>query len=191
MGLLLLGILLFIGAHSISILSEPTRDRLAARLGLGPWKGLYSLVALAGLVAIVRGYALARMDPTILYTPPTGLRHAALLVLLPVFPIFVATYLPGRIQTAVRHPTLVATQLWGAAHLLANGSLADVALFGSFAGWAFLDMRSMRHRTQRAIAKAPPSKANDAIAIVAGLAIYLAFLFWLHAAVIGVPVFAS
>jgi uncharacterized membrane protein len=190
MELLLLGILLFIGAHSISIVSEATRDRLVKRLGEGPWKGLYSLVALAGMVAICWGYSLARQDPTILYSPPTGLRHAALLLMLPVFPIFASTYLPGRIQSAVHHPTLVATLLWGAAHLLANGTLADVVLFGSFAGWAFFDMRSMRHRTPRAIPKAPPSKANDAIAVVAGLAIYAAIVFWLHAFVIGVPIVA-
>jgi uncharacterized membrane protein len=191
MALLLLGLLLFIGAHSISIASTAIRDRLVARLGEGPWKGLYSLVSLAGLVAIVWGYGSARQDPTILYAPPTALRHAAILLLLPVFPLFVATYLPGRIQTAVRHPTLVATQLWGGAHLLANGTLADVVLFGSFAGWAFLDMRSMRHRIPRAIAKAPPSKANDAIAVSVGLAIYVAIVFWLHAWLIGVPVFTG
>ena len=106
--------------------------------------------------------------------------------MLPVFPLFLATYLPGRIQRAAKHPTLVAVKLWALAHLLANGTLADTALFGAFLAWAVADRISLKRRRTRAIPGAPASAVNDAIAVVAGLAIYAAFAFWLHLKLIGV-----
>jgi uncharacterized membrane protein len=108
-------------------------------------------------------------------------------LLVPVFPLFLAAYFRGRIQAATRHPMLAAVKLWAAAHLLANGTLADVLLFGAFLAWAVADRLSMKRRTARPIPGAPPSKANDLIAVVGGLVIYAAFVLGLHAWLIGVP----
>ncbi|MCP5158299.1 MAG: NnrU family protein [Gammaproteobacteria bacterium] len=186
MSLLLLGLVLFFAVHSIAIVNAPWRDRQAAALGEGPWKGLYALMALIGLGLIVWGYGLARHEPVVLYWPPVWLRHIALLLLVPVFPLLLAAYLPGRIQSVTRHPMLAATKLWAFAHLLANGMLADVLLFGAFLIWAVADRVSMKRRTTSSVLSAPPSRLNDAIAVVGGLTLYGAFVFWLHAWLIGV-----
>jgi len=188
MNLLLLGLLIFLAVHSISILAETRRDRMVANLGEMAWKGLYAVVAIVGFVLLVKGYALARQDPIVLYSSPTWLRHGAMLLLLPVFPIVLSAYLPGRIQSALRHPMLVATEIWAVAHLLANGTLADVALFGSFLVWAAAVHRSMGRRTPRTIPGAPASAANDVIAVVVGIGLYVGFVGWLHIWLIGVPV---
>ena len=183
---LVAGLVLFLGIHSVSIVGSAWRNRAAARIGELPWQAMYSLVAIAGFVLIVWGYGLARQAPVVLYTPPVGLRHVALLLLVPVFPLLLAAYLPGRIQAATKHPMLVATKLWAVAHLLANGTLADVVLFGSFLAWAVADRVSLKRRTPLPVPGAPPSRWNDAIAIVGGLALYVAFLLWLHLRLIGV-----
>ncbi len=188
MSLLWTGIAVFFAAHSISIVVEGWRDRMAERLGKWPWKGLYAFVSLVGLGLIVDGYALARQEPLLLWSSPAWLRGIALLLLLPVFPIFLSAYLPGRIKTAARHPILLSTLLWATAHLLVNGTVADASLFGAFLVWALLDWNSMRHRRQRPIPAAPESRANDGIALALGLGLYAAILFDLHARVIGVPV---
>ncbi|MDG4553190.1 MAG: NnrU family protein [Candidatus Competibacter sp.] len=186
MGVLLLGLIIFFAVHSLSIVNKPWRDRQAARLDEGPWQAAYSLAALIGFGLIVWGYGLARHDPLVLYWPPVWLRHLALLLMVPVFPLLLAAYLPGRIQTAVKHPMLAATKLWAVAHLLANGMLADVLLFGAFLVWAVVDRISLRRRALRPVPGAPPSKANDPIAVVGGLALYVAFVLWLHLWLIGV-----
>jgi uncharacterized membrane protein len=186
MSTLILGLIVFFAGHTVSIVNEPWRDGMASRLGEWPWKGLYSVVALIGFVLIVRGYAQTRLDPVVLYLPPVWMRHLALLLMVPVFPLLIATYFPGRIQAAVKHPMLVATKLWAVAHLLANGMLADVLLFGSFLAWAVVDRVSMKRRTQRAIPGAPPSKSNDLIAVAVGLVLYGAFVLWLHTWLIGI-----
>jgi uncharacterized membrane protein len=183
---LIAGLILFLAAHSVSIVNEPWRDRMVTRMGERAWQALYSLVAIGGFVLIVWGYGLARQDPVILYVPPLWLRHITLLLMIFVFPLLLATYLPGRIQSATKHPMLAATKIWAFAHLLANGSVADVVLFGSFLIWAVADRISMKHRKQRPIPGAPPSKLNDAIAVVAGLALYVAFVLWLHVWLFGV-----
>ena len=186
MSVLVAGLLLFLGVHSVSIVNAPWRDRVAARLGEPVWQGLYGLVALAGFALIVWGYGLARVAPIVLYTPPVGLRHVALLLMVVVFPLLLAAYLPGRIQAVTRHPMLLATKVWALAHLLANGSLADVVLFGSFLAWAVADRISLKRRTPRPVPGAPPGRANDFIAIVGGLGLYVAFLLWLHPLLFGV-----
>lgn len=185
---LILGLILFLGVHSISIVNEPWRDRMAARLGDMPWKGVYAAVAIIGLVLIIQGYGAARYDPVILYTPPAWLRHVAFLLLLPVFPLLIATYMPGRIKSAVKHPMILAVKFWALAHLLANGMLADVLLFGGFLAWAVAERISLKRRTPRPIPGAPESGRNDIIAVVAGLVVYVVFAFWLHRVLIGVPV---
>jgi uncharacterized membrane protein len=185
---LILGLVLFLGIHSISIVALPARNAMAAKMGEWPFKGLYALIAIVGFVLIVLGYGQARLDPTILYTLPDWTRHIAMLLMLPAFPILLATYLPGRISQTLGHPMLVAVKIWALAHLLVNGTLADVLLFGGFLAWAVADRISMKRRPQRDILRAPRSGFNDVIAVVGGLGIYLAFVFWLHTAWIGVPV---
>jgi len=187
MNILLLGLVLFIGVHSVSIVNDPWRNRMASRMGEWSWKGVYALVSIAGFALIVWGYGLARQDPVVLYTPPAWLHSVAMVLLVPVFPLLLAAYLPGRIQAAARHPMLAATKLWAVAHLLANGMLADVLLFGVFLVWAVLDRISMKRRTQRPVPGIPPSRANDLMAVVGGLALYAAFVLWLHGWLIGVP----
>lgn len=183
---LIVGLVLFLGIHSLSIVNEPLRNRLHASLGEAAFKGLYSLASLVGLVLIIWGYGAARMDPTVIYTPPGWLRHLALLLLVPVFPLLFATYFPGRIKAKLGHPMLVAVKLWALAHLLANGMLHDLLLFGSFLAWAVVDRISMKRRTQRPLPTLPTSKANDAIAVVGGLAVYVVIVFWAHQWLVGV-----
>jgi uncharacterized membrane protein len=191
MGVLVAGLVVFFAVHSAAIVNEPWRDRMAARMGEWPWKGLYSLISLLGLGLIVWGYGLARQEPIVLYAPPTWLRHVTLLLMVPAFPLLLAAYLPGRIKTATKHPMLAAVKLWAFAHLLANGMAADVLLFGSFLAWGVADRISMKHRVQRPIPSLPPSRANDIIAVAGGLALYVAFLFWLHKWLFGVSPVAT
>ena len=188
MALLLLGMILFFAAHSVSIASPHWRDSMVTRVGEMPWKAAYGLVSLAGLVMMVYGYGLARMDPVFLYHPPMFLRHITSLLMLPVFPLLLAAYLPGRIQRWSRHPMLVAVKLWALAHLLANGTLADLLLFGGFLAWAVADRISLRHRAPRPVPGAPATPVNDFIVVLGGLALYVVFALWLHPRLIGVPV---
>lgn len=185
MTLLVCGLILFLGVHSISIIARDFRNQMVERLGEAPWKGIYTLLALAGFALIVIGYGQARLDPVVIYTPPVWVKHAAFLLLLPVFPILLATYLPGRIRSTLKHPTLVATKLWALAHLLVNGTLADVLLFGGFLAWAVADRISVKRRNQPTPAPASFGK-NDIIALVAGLVLYVAFVGFLHTWLIGV-----
>jgi uncharacterized membrane protein len=182
---LVLGLVLFLGMHSISIVAPAWRDRIAGRLG-NAWRGLYSLVTIAGLVVIIWGYGIARHIPVMLYTPPAWTRYVTAVLMLPVFPLFLAAYFPGRIKAALKHPMLLSVMLWALAHLIATGMLANVVLFGGFLAWAVVDRISFRWRTQRPNPAAPPSRSNDGIAIVAGLVLYFVFEHWLHARWIGV-----
>ena len=181
---LLLGVVLFIGVHSLATVG--LRDRAVALLGEGPWKGAYALISIVGLVAMVYGYGLARGAPTLLWAPPTWTRHLALLVMLPVFPLLTAAYAPGRIGGWVKHPMLFGTVLWALAHLLANGMLHDLVLFGAFLGWSVLTWVSYSWRERRPIPGAPPSGWNDVIALVVGLGLYALFVFVLHGWLFGV-----
>ncbi len=190
MTLLIIGLLLFFGIHSLSIVALPLRDRLRARFGEGPWKGIYSLVSLAGFLLILKGYGDARATPELLYSMPGWTRHLMATLMLPVFPLLFAAYLPGRIRSMVGHPMLCATALWSAAHLLGNTTLADALLFGSFLAWALLDWWSLtRRRSPRAMRRAAPSRWNDVIAVLGGLTVYVLVVFWAHLAVIGVAPF--
>lgn len=188
MDILIAGLVVFFAVHSIAIVADGWRRRMIERMGEWPWKGLYSVIAVIGLVLIIWGYALARQEPVVLYSPPGWLRYVAVLLLIPVFPLLLATYLPGRIQTATKHPMLDATKLWAFAHLLANGTLADVLLFGSFLVWAGATRVSLKYRPVRPVPSLPASPWNDVIAVGLGVGIYLAFIAGLHAMLIGVPV---
>lgn len=184
--LFVVGLLTFLLLHSISIVNRPWRDQMVASLGEPVWKGGYSLVSLAGFVLMCYGYGLTRADPIVLYQPPGALRHLAMLLLLPVFPLIFAVYLPGRIKAAAKHPLLAATKFWALAHLLANGALADVLLFGGFLVWAVADRIAVKRRPQAIVVIGSEAVRNDLIAVVGGLAVYVIFVFWLHRVLIGV-----
>ena len=186
MTLLIIGLVLFLGLHSVSIVAPAWRDAQVAARGEAAWKGIYSVASVVGLGLLVYGYGVARQSPVVLYTPPAALRHVALLLMLPVFPLLLASSLPGRIKTAAKHPMLLGVKFWALAHLLANGNLADVLLFGGFLAWAVADRISFKRRIARAIPGAKPGPWNDLIAVVGGLAIYAATLFGLHRWLIGV-----
>ena len=187
---LILGLVLFLGVHSVSIVALPLRNRLAAKSELG-WKVLYGALSLVGIILIARGYAEARMSPTVLYVAPAWLYHVAATLLIPVFVLFFAPYFPGRIKAATKHPQLVAVKLWAVSHLLVNGTLADVLLFGSFLAWAVVDRISMKRRPARPVPGLPESNTNDIIVVVLGLATYVAFVLWLHESLIGIKPFTA
>lgn len=186
MGIFLIGLLIFLGIHSISIVNDPWRNRMVVKIGEWPWKGIYSLVSIVGFILIIWGYGSARYDSVVLYNPPAWLLRFSLILFLPVFPLFLAAYLPGRIKAATDHPMLLSVKIWAVAHLLTNGSLVGVILFGSLFVWAVWDRISLQHRQSRPIPGAPISKNNDIFACVIGLCLYLAFIFWLHELLIGV-----
>ena len=187
MTLLILGLLIFLGVHSVSIFAPAWRTLQIERRGESAFKAIYALISLAGFALLIYGYGVARQAPVVLYSPPTFTRHIALLLMLPVFPLLFAAYLPGRIKTAAKHPMLLAVKLWALAHLLANGSLHDVILFGAFLVWAVADRISVKRRTVVRPAPAlPPSAMNDVIAVVGGLLTYAVFVLWAHLKLIGV-----
>ena len=190
MGLLvmILGLVLFLGVHTLST-RRALRARLVASTGEGGYKIGYSLLALAGLVLIVWGFADYRAaGMRQLWTPPAALKHIAMALMLPAVILVVASYIRGRIYTTLKHPMLAGVKLWAAAHLLANGDLGSIILFGSFLAWAVFDRISLKHRAD---AGAPPipvgGLGNDLIAVAVGVIAYLALAFVFHPVVIGVP----
>ena len=189
MTLLILGLLVFLGTHSIRIVAEDWRGRQIARLGAGGWKGAYSLASAAGLALIVYGYALARAEPVQLWLPPAWTRAVAGLLMLPAMILIVAAYVPANhIRSALGHPMLAGVKIWAFAHLLANGTLADLLLFGGFLAWAVFDFRAARRRDRAAAeAGAPATARGSVLAGVIGIAAWAIVLLYLHGAVVGVP----
>ena len=188
MSTLLLGLVLFLGMHSVRIVADGWRTRTIARLGPLAWKGLYSIVSLAGLALIVWGYAQARQQPVMLWSPPTALKHLNSLFTLLAFIFVAAAYVPGNaLKARLHHPMILGVKLWAFGHLLATGKLADLLLFGSVLLWAVLDFRAARQRdrTQGAVF-ASGRAAPTVLTVVIGAAAWAAFAFWLHAAWIGV-----
>ena len=182
----LLGLAVFLGVHSISIVAPRWRDAQVARHP-SAWKIGYSLVSIASFVVMVHGYGIARQSPVVLWTPPAGMRHLALVLMLPVFPLLLAAYWPGRIKAKVKHPMLLATKIWATAHLLANGTLNDAILFGAFLAWAVADRIAVKRRVvPHETPGAPPRPYNDVVAVVGGLVIYVVFVLWAHRWLIGV-----
>jgi len=191
MGLLvmILGLLLFFGVHTLSTQRKLRADIIAAT-GEGGYKIGYSLVSFAGLGLIIWGFAKYRATGWIdVWTPPVAFRHITVALMLPAVIMVVASYIRGRIYTTLKHPMLTGIKLWAAAHLLANGDLGSIILFGSFLAWAVFDRISLKSRTD---AGGPPipvgGPGNDLIAIAVGLVAYLALAFAFHPVVIGVPV---
>jgi uncharacterized membrane protein len=188
MTMLVLGLLLFLGVHSVRIFADGWRGRVIALRGEGAWKGLYSLLAIAGFVLLLWGFGQARQSPVSLWTPPSGMRHAAALLTLVAFVLLVAAYVPrNHLKARLRHPMVLAVKVWALAHLLANGTLADVLLFGSFLVWAVLSFRAARQRDRvQPPAPVQPSLPGTLVTVVVGGVAWAAFAFWAHGAWIGV-----
>ncbi len=191
MTVLLLGLVLFLGAHSVRIVAEGWRGRVRARLGEGAWKGLYTLVSLVGFALIVWGSGLARQQPVVLWTPPAAMRHVAALLTLVSFVMLAAAYVPGNgVKARLKHPMVLGVKVWALAHLLANGTLADVLLFGGFLVWAVLCFRAARQRDRAAGTLYPAGRGGaTALTLAAGIGAWAVFAFWAHAALIGVRPF--
>lgn len=188
---LILGLVVFLGVHSVRIVAPQWRADMIRRMGEGGWKGVYSLLSIVGFILIVWGYGQARAaGTTLVWVPPVGMRHAASLLTLLAFVLLVATYVPrNHIRRALGHPMVIGVALWSIAHLLANGWLHAIVLFGAFLLWALVDWVSAMRRG--AVAKtAPASAVMTALTVVLGVVAWAAFAFWLHAALIGVAPFA-
>jgi uncharacterized membrane protein len=183
---LILGMAVFFGVHSISLLALDWRNRVAERLGRRAWQGIYSIAALVGFYLLVTGYGAARASAAFVYATPPAFHYVAAFLMLPVFTLVLASVLPGRVRDRAGHPLLLATMLWAVAHLLTNSSVADLMLFGGFLVWSVAVRLSLKRRPARPIPALPASMANDGIAVVGGLVLYAIFIVWLHARWFGV-----
>jgi uncharacterized membrane protein len=197
---LILGLVLFLGVHALRVFAEGTRQKLIAAMGLFVYKAFYSIVSIIGLLLIVSGYSAARIEPIVLYTPPTGMAHAASLLTLIAFVLLIAAYIPGNlILRKLKHPMTLAVKVWAFAHLLSNGTLADVLFFGGFLVWSVLVYRSARRRAPvenpglsnlpAVIASRPPSMLASLVTLVVGIGAWAWFAFEGHAMLIGVAPF--
>ncbi|MDP1952992.1 MAG: NnrU family protein [Polaromonas sp.] len=188
MVMLLLGLVLFLGVHSTRIVADGWRTAMIARIGEMPWKAAYAVLSIVGFVLIVWGFGLARQQPVQLWMPPRGMRHLASLLTLIAFVLLAATYVPrNAIKARLHHPMVLAVKVWALAHLLANGNLAHMILFGTFLVWAALSFRAARARDRAAGTVYPAgTAAGTGITVVVGVAAWAVFAFWAHGAWIGV-----
>ena len=191
MTLLVLGLVLFLGIHSSRVFAEGARQRFIAERGLNAWKGLYSLVSLAGFVLLVWGYGQARLEPVVLWGSPLWVRHLASLLTLVSFVFLAAAYVPGNaIKARLQHPMVLGVKAWALAHLVSNNTLADLLLFGGFLAWSVLSYRAARARDRAAgVVPGAARGSRTALAVVIGLAAWAVFAFWAHRALIGVRPF--
>ena len=185
---LILGLIIFLGVHSVRIVADDWRTRSRARLGPLRWKGLYAMASALGLALVVWGFDLARQPPLQLWQPPPTLRHMASLLTLISFVLLAAAYVPGNgIKARVHHPMVLAVAVWALAHLLANGRLAHGLLFGSFLLWAVLNFRAARRRDRLANVQYPSGAAGaTGITVALGVGSWIAVALWLHALFLGV-----
>lgn len=188
---LILGLVIFLGVHSVRIVADDWRTRTIAAWGEMRWKGLYAALSLLGFALIVWGYGQTRLMPVTVWHPPLPMRHVAALLTLISFVMLVATYVPGNaIKARLGHPMVLGVKVWALAHLLANGQLADMVLFGAFGVWAVLSFRSARQRDR----VHPPrpqasSLAATGLTVLLGVAAWAAFAFWGHRVLIGIAPF--
>lgn len=188
MSLLILGLLIFLGVHSARIVAEPWRQRCIARRGETVWKLGYSALSLLGFVLILLGWGQARLAPQLLWTTPKGMAHAAALLTLLAFVLLAAAYVPrNHLKARLRHPMVLGIKTWALAHLLANNTLADLLLFGSFLLWAVFSYRAARQRDRAgAAAPAAGTALGTGLTLLLGAAAWAGFAFWAHGAWIGV-----
>jgi uncharacterized membrane protein len=188
MTLLLIGIAIFVAAHSLRIVAPGWRAARISAWGANAWKAVASVLSIVGFVLIIYGYGQARQAPVLVWLPPVGLRHAAALLTLPAFILLVAAYVPRNgFKARLGHPMVLAVKLWALAHLLVNGWLHAVVLFGSLLLWAIFSFRAARRREPPS--RAPASVANTILAVLIGTAAWAGFAFYLHARWIGVAPF--
>ncbi len=190
LAIMIIGLAVFLGSHTLVAL-RPQRAAVIARVGEGAYKGLFSLVSLVGILLIGYGFALYRANGYIdIWMPPRWTRHVTELLVWPAIIAIVAAYVPGEIKRVLKHPMLVGVKLWAFAHLLANGDLGSIVLFGAILAWAVVDRISLKRRTDPG---GPPIPVggwkNDVVAVIAGTLVYLALGFVFHPLVIGVPAF--
>ncbi len=189
--ILIVGLFLFLGGHSVRIFAEDWRGATIARIGPMPWKGIYSVVSIVGFIVLIWGFRVARADTVVLYSPPVWTRHVAALLMMVSFVLLVAAYVPhNAIKARLHHPMVLGVKTWAFAHLLANGVAADVLLFGAFLAWALLSYRAARQRDRAAHTVYPPGNAVwTAMTIAIGLVAWSVFAFFLHGPLIGVRPF--
>ncbi len=191
MGLLVAGLIVFLGLHSVRIFAEDWRTRTIAKMGEKTWKVVYSLLSLLGFALIVWGFGIAREEPVFVWAPPVGMRHLASLLTLIAFVLLAAAYVPGNaIKARLHHPMVLSVKVWALAHLLANGNLAHIVLFGSFLVWAVLCFRAARQRDRAAKTVYQAGKLPASFATIAvGVAAWAGFALWAHGVLIGVRPF--
>ncbi len=194
MGLLqlIIGLILFIGAH-VFVAQRPQRAAVVKAIGVAPYRILFSVVALAGLYFVFRGFGIYRdAGPIPLWSPPVFMRHVTEVLMLPACIFVAAAYLPGNIKRTLKHPLLVAVKTWAFAHLLANGDLGGIILFGSLLAWAVYDRITLKHRTDAGAPPIPPDGyRNDIAAVIVGIILYAALGMVFHPLVVGVMVFGT
>lgn len=192
LAVLIAGLAMFLGVH-VFITRRTARAALIARIGEGPYKGLFSLISAAGFILIIVGFGLYRRTGWIdVWTPPAWTRHVAIVLVWLAFICITAAYVPGDIKRRLQHPMLVGVKLWAVAHLLANGDPGSIVLFGSVLGWAVFDRVSLKHRADPGGLAIPVGgRKNDAIAILIGTILFAAFGYVFHPLWIGVPVFGT
>jgi uncharacterized membrane protein len=192
LAIMILGLAVFLGGHGFVTL-RPQRAAVIARVGEWPYMALFALVALLGIGLIGYGFAHYRATGWIdVWSPPRWTRHVADVLVWPAVICIIAAYSPGHIKRVLKHPMLVGVKLWALAHLIANGDLGSIILFGSFLAWAVLDRIALKYRSDPATPPMPVGGfRNDFIAVVVGTLLYFALGLWFHPWVIGVPVFGS
>ena len=190
---LILGLLIFLGVHSTRVFANDWRNQTLARMGEKPFKGIYALLSLAGFVLLVWGYGQSRQMGVMLWNPPVAMSHIAALLTLVAFVLLTAAYVPGnQIKAKLHHPMVLGTKVWALAHLLANGSLADTVLFGSFLLWSVLLFAASRRRDRlEQTVYAPGNLSATAVTVAVGVAAWVVFAFWLHRVLIGVAPFGA
>lgn len=188
---MIIGLILFLGPHSIRIFADDWRTRQITQRGENLWKAIYSICSIVGFVLIVNGYSDARVDPQVIWLPPQWLKNTMAILLLPTFVLIIAAYVPGtKIKSWSGHPMAASVKLWGLAHLLANGNLADIILFGSFMTWAIFDYRASRQRDKKAGVRYPfAGISRDITVITIGIILWGLFVVYLHQWLIGVKPF--
>jgi len=203
---LIIGLILFLGAHSIRMVADDWRTQAIASWGEKPFKGVYSLMALVGFYAMVTGYAEARLQTVALWTPPIATRHVSVLLMLFASVLMAAAYVPrNHLKMRMGHPMVLSVKVWALAHLLANGNLADVVLFGSFLVWSVFNFKAARARDRAAAPEALRLQADGAentnavpgdqpianttatlLTVLIGVALWALFVFYLHVQLVGV-----
>ena len=182
MAILVLGLVIFLGIHSTRIVADDWRSAQIGRRGAQTWKLGYTVVSLAGFALLLWGFGLARHDAPVLWNPPVALRHLAALLTLIAFVLLAATYVPrNSFKARLHHPMVIAVAFWALAHLLANRTLADLLLFGSFLIWAIASLLAARRRDRVADTRYPAgTMGGTLVAVTVGVLAWAVFAFWLH-----------